>query len=378
MLFFFRYIYLEEVDLNEENAFGILYAAKKYLVGGLVSKTLSYLRTSLSPSNVCAYLDNAFLMEEDCPEMMALCATLIQRDTPVVMHSESFYEVNRDSLCRILEMPRLSMPEVDVFSACEHWARRKCNEHQLAENPKNMRELLGRALHLIHLPVLSMDQFTKVVRSGLLTTEEENMIFRYFGGSHKDSTPEHLPFPTTMRSFVSGRASIQYPSGFVKHVTSFTSLYQGLPQRTRWSMSFQCDHSIKLLEIGLLGAIRGTLTVQQGGERKLEVTSHAHSQVIKLEEDPPLLDAGVVFTVSSESPFSYSGEYFSKAHGSNLPMMSTDHHQVTMAVRDYSTLCFLAFLSFVPTDELHFVENYYSDVPFEEEDDEDEEQEQEE
>ncbi|ELU09945.1 hypothetical protein CAPTEDRAFT_81059, partial [Capitella teleta] len=177
---FIRYIYTEEVDFSEDNAFGILYAAKKYLVGGLVKKSLRYLEANLTAVNVCSYLDNAFLVEEDCPELLVQCSALVQRETQVALHAESFYDMNRESLCRILEMPRLSMPESDIFSACDHWAKRKCNENQLAETPKNKRELLGRALYLIHLPVLEIEQFTNVVKSGLLSTEEENAIFRYF------------------------------------------------------------------------------------------------------------------------------------------------------------------------------------------------------
>lgn len=126
-------------------------------------------------------------------------------------------------------------------------------------------------------------------------------------------------------------------------------------------MAFQCDHTFKLIEIGLLGSFRGTLAITQGGERKLEITTHAHTQRIKLGEQAPLLDGGTVFTISSESPFSYSGEYYSRARG-DFPGIICDHHQVTVVVRDSSSLCFLGNFLFMPTDELHFIDNYYSEV----------------
>ena len=347
--------------MSEDNAFAVLYAAKKYMVGGLVSKCISYLQSSLKAENVCAYLDNTFLLEDE-PDLLAQCTDVIQRQSQVVFHSEAFYEMTRESLCRILAMSRLSMPEIDVFRACEHWAKRQCGEQQLAHTPENMRELLGKGLHLLHLPALELDQYSSiVVPSGLLSVQEENSVFRYLLGHNQDGTAEVVLFPTHTRSFVAGRATLQYSSGFIRHTTSFTSLFQGLPQRSRWSMSFQCDHNLKLTEIGLLGSFRGTIAVAQGGQRKLEVTCHAHTHQIKLEDKAPLLDAGTVFTISTESPFSYSGEYHSRGHGNPLPGLVCDHHKVVMAVRDCSPLCFLGHIHFVPTDELHFIDNYYSE-----------------
>ena len=287
----------------------------------------------------------------------------------------------------MLKAERLTVHEIDVFRAVVHWAERKVSEENLAATAANRRGVLGEALYLIHLPAVSVEEFTKiVVPAGILDIEEENAMFRLLlggGGScgngsgcSGSATSSNLsktagglqqPFPLSSRNFVTTRCDIAY-DGFVRHnvlgtlSASSSSRFQSqLPQGSRWSLALYCDHSIKVHEIGFFGQMRGHVSVTQNGYRKLDVHTHsAGVQNIRFGDDLHL-DAGQ-FTVATDAPFAYVGEYFSKGAATGAsPVLTTDHDKVNILLRDASPLCFVAYIIFVPTDEIYFIENYYND-----------------
>jgi len=68
-----RYLYCEQLDLTEDSVFAVLYAAKKYLVTSLVRRCVAYLESVLSPENVCLFLENLFLFEDEYPALRQRC-----------------------------------------------------------------------------------------------------------------------------------------------------------------------------------------------------------------------------------------------------------------------------------------------------------------
>jgi len=68
-----RYLYCEHLELTEDNIFAVLYAAKKYLVTSLTRRCVTYLESILSPENVCMFLENVFLFEDEYPALRQRC-----------------------------------------------------------------------------------------------------------------------------------------------------------------------------------------------------------------------------------------------------------------------------------------------------------------
>lgn len=355
-----RYIYYEDVDLSEDNVFPVLYAAKKYLVTSLSRQCIHFLSSILSPENACAFVENSFLFEEEDSSLRKSCLDVIRRHSRRVFHSETFYQTSRETLCQVLRMDRLNVHEVDVFRAAVHWAERKASDQNLSPTPINKRNVLGEALFLIHVPAMSVSEFTKIVLpTRLLTSDEENLVFRLMLDRETTILPQSVPFPQNCRNFVATRCDVVY-GGFVRHVSQLATMFQGTPQRSRWSMTFHCDHSIKVQEIGVFGLMKAQLTVTQNGFRKLEISTPTPVQSYQVAEDDVQLEPGP-FTISTDQPFAYTGEYFSKGMSGSLPTITTDNDRVNVSVRDSSALCFLAYVVFAPTDEIHFIENYYND-----------------
>ena len=61
----FRYLYTDEVQVNDDSVLATLYASKKYLISHLTKQCIKYLETSLTHKNVCLLLSQSRLFEEE-------------------------------------------------------------------------------------------------------------------------------------------------------------------------------------------------------------------------------------------------------------------------------------------------------------------------
>jgi len=114
--------------------------------------------------------------------------------------------------------------------------------------------------------------------------------------------------------------------------------------------------------------MKGNVYVMQNGYRKMDVSTSSPTGLFRFGDDLQL-DAGH-FTIGADAPFTYAGDYFtrlshstsggSSSGGGGLPSVTTDHDRANLVVRESSPLGVLSYIVFVPTDEIYFIENYYS------------------
>jgi hypothetical protein len=128
--------------------------------------------------------------------------------------------------------------------------------------------------------------------------------------------------------------------------------------------------------------MKANVYVAQNGYRKLDVSSASPVNNFRFGDELQL-EAGQ-FTIGADAPFIYAGDYFARGgsagssssspsspmHGSvvvggPLPVVSADHDCASLLIRDATPVGFLSYLVFVPTDEIYFIDNYYSDDAFE-------------
>lgn len=351
--FYRRYLYHEEIELNMETVFPLLYTCKKYLVTSLADHCIDFLEKVATPENVCTMLEYDFLFmdEVSLPER---CWTLIERQTKRVLDSRAFYLISQNTLCRILECDKLSVREIDIFRACALWAEHKCAEEGVEVTAENKRDLLGPALFLIRIPSMSLADFSQgVVSSGMLNMEEENGLYRYLMG---EQPGRDLPFPMKGRVYTSSTCTLHYDA-FVKHNTSLGGRYDGFLHRSRWSLTLSCDRNIFLSEVGFLGNFKGSFSISQNGLRKLDIASDSNVRHIRFE-DELAIDAGT-FTVCNDAPFSFSGEYFSKSILAPLPRVQSNQEHVAISATESSNTCFLSHIMFRVGEDLNFIEDYF-------------------
>ena len=61
---FIRFLHTDDYKVIAENAIGVLYLAKKYLISSLAEKCLEILEASIKPENVFTVLEQAIHLEE--------------------------------------------------------------------------------------------------------------------------------------------------------------------------------------------------------------------------------------------------------------------------------------------------------------------------
>ncbi|CAH0391223.1 unnamed protein product [Bemisia tabaci] len=200
-----RFIYCEKVALTKLIVWPLFYAADKYDVQALKLKCITFLKTSLTPSNLCYYLFKARLL--GATDVMNLCfERLSTAATNAIFHCPRddevnfcFHDLDIETICCILERNKLEVEEVDLFKSILGWAKLECRRKNLRTNVKNMRRLLEPVLPLIRFRLMSLSEFTEVVsNSGILSIEEELSILTYLISRPR---PENLrPIPRFQKS----------------------------------------------------------------------------------------------------------------------------------------------------------------------------------
>ncbi|XP_022087648.1 BTB/POZ domain-containing protein 6-like [Acanthaster planci] len=179
-----KYLYCDEVDLTPDNVLTTLYAAKKYYVPHLAQACVCFLERSLSAKNACVLLSQSHLFEE--PDLMQRCWEVIDAQAEVALASDSFLEVDYKTLESILMRETLNIKEIVLFRAVSRWADAECSRKGLYPNPENKRKVLGKALYLVRIPTMPVEEYAnEAAQCGLLTLQETTDVFLHFMAANK-------------------------------------------------------------------------------------------------------------------------------------------------------------------------------------------------
>ncbi|XP_064173754.1 BTB/POZ domain-containing protein 3 isoform X1 [Anguilla rostrata] len=179
-----KYIYCDEIDLSADTVLATLYAAKKYIVPHLARACVNFLETSLSAKNACVLLSQSCLFEE--PDLTQRCWEVIDAQAELALRSEGFCDIDARTLESILRRETLNAKELVVFEAALSWAEAECQRRELPASIDNKRKVLGKAVYLIRVPTMALDDFANgAAQSGVLTLTETNDIFLWYTAAKK-------------------------------------------------------------------------------------------------------------------------------------------------------------------------------------------------
>ncbi|XP_043199941.1 BTB/POZ domain-containing protein 2-like [Amphibalanus amphitrite] len=239
-----RFLYTDEVLIGPETVMTILYTAKKYAVPALERECVDFLERNLSPDNAFMLLTQARLFDE--PELAALCLDTIDKSTAVALVADGFVDIDRDTLCAVLERNMLRIRESRLFAAVLRWAEAACRRHELPPTPENLRSQLGDALYLVRFPLMSVEEFAAgPAQSGVLTDREVVQLFLYFTVNPKP----RVSFSETQRSCMMG---VEQSACRFSQVEARWG-YSGTSDR----IMFSVDRRIFVVGFGIYGAIHG-------------------------------------------------------------------------------------------------------------------------
>uniref|UniRef100_A0A8C5UVV5 BTB domain-containing protein n=1 Tax=Microcebus murinus TaxID=30608 RepID=A0A8C5UVV5_MICMU len=161
-----------------------LYAAKKYTVPPLAGACASFLETGLSAESACVLLSQSRLFEG--PDWTQRRWEVIDAQAELALKSEGFCDIDFQTLESILRRETLNAKEIVFFEAALNWAEVECQRQDLALSIENKRKVLGKALYLIRIPTMALDDFANgAAQSGVLTLNETSDIFLWYTAAKK-------------------------------------------------------------------------------------------------------------------------------------------------------------------------------------------------
>ena len=180
---FLRFLYTDDCKISAENAIGVMYLTKKYLISSLAEKCCSVLEASIKSDNVFTVLEQATQFDEK--KLEAKCWDIISKETLKCLMSEAFCSIKFHTLNTLLKKRSLEVKEVDLFKAVLKWVDRECARQaiNIEEDKAVRRRVLGDSVYDIHFLQMPQKDFAKYVTStGILTEMEIISLFHSFSG----------------------------------------------------------------------------------------------------------------------------------------------------------------------------------------------------
>ncbi|CAJ0961717.1 unnamed protein product, partial [Mesorhabditis belari] len=223
-----RYLYTDELHLTLDSGLNVLYLARRYLIEPLIDATLDFLSTQLTASNVCLFLPQKNLFDEEF--LMKRCWMVVDAQAEIVLKSDAFKELPLDMVRSIVSRDELNVSEQTVFEALVEWARVECDRQDLTPTNECIRSILGDLFYEIRFSTMRLEAFADgPADTDFLTAEEKSNIFLNLTAKKKPT----LRFKSNCRS--------------------------GLPQLWRYrglcdAIQFSVDQRIFLTGVGLYGS----------------------------------------------------------------------------------------------------------------------------
>lgn len=183
---FLKYVYTGETDLTMENLFDVFKLANRFSIKSFKDYCEKFFSKQLNKSNYLKMMDT-FSKELSSAGMenLFLCFMNIMSGEDILV-SESFLEIKHETLAIILSFQQSRVKEVDLFLAASKWAGNNCEKNGMAATSTNKRSVLGKAFMNIRFASMTFEEFTQCIKDdSILTTNEENQIFRFIGNGGK-------------------------------------------------------------------------------------------------------------------------------------------------------------------------------------------------
>ena len=224
---FCSYIYSEEkADITSSTVVPLMFAAKKYLLTGLVSACLDVLEKSISPDTVCTVLQQSMFFGED--RLKDKCLHFISNNTQLVLGTDAFMGISHDVLKTVVSLNAVATTEKHVFESCIKWAK-----HQLLElgvedpTDEEMRAKLGDVLYEIRFPTMTAEEFAGLTaHSKILTLEEKHDVYVYLVAKERLDSLKFVTASRLTKNFVVQRLTVRDSSQwYCNRLTDYAMQY---------------------------------------------------------------------------------------------------------------------------------------------------------
>ncbi len=180
---FLRFLYTDDCKITAENAIGVLYLAKKYLILTLAEKCCEILGASIKPDNVFAVLERAIQFDEE--ELETKCWVVVFQKTLECLNTKAFCDIRLYTLNAFLKKKALILTELELFKGILRWADSECERQGLniKDDKTARRRVLGDTVYEIPFLTMSPENLVRYVSpSGIVTDTEIRSITQTLSG----------------------------------------------------------------------------------------------------------------------------------------------------------------------------------------------------
>ncbi|XP_071145748.1 BTB/POZ domain-containing protein 6-like [Mytilus edulis] len=172
-----RLINADTFSLNEENVYGLLYCADKYLIQSMKNACVRFLHSLIDLNRVWNVLQTAIDFSLD--DLKLECLQYISRDTIRCLGSSQFQNLGKECFSEVIRYERLSCKEELVYESSINWAANQCRKQNIAENDENIRSVLGDVIFAIRFPLMDVEYFARnITVKNILTKDEILSVFQ--------------------------------------------------------------------------------------------------------------------------------------------------------------------------------------------------------
>jgi len=190
-------VYSDKAEIEASNLNELIAIAKRYQVEKLQLLCGEFLEADVSVENACELYQIA-------PDMLgdaSFVEEFIQENTEEVLESAGFLNLTKNRLMSLLENDQLATDEVQVFQACQRWAKAEAKRKEMSDKPEDIAKILVDVLPLIRFPTMEVSEIAGTVStSGLLSQDQLLQLFQYVSiADEKERDRFSINFPTKPR-----------------------------------------------------------------------------------------------------------------------------------------------------------------------------------
>lgn len=188
-----RFIYTDQINLNDEKWFDIVYASHKYNIEYLDSFCADFLSKSLNINNVCSFLNQCCMYNNELTEE---CLTLIDWAIDDLIKLKKLDDLSDEALTMVAERDTLIVKETDLF---KFMIKRSDNLSETNE-PMSKRKKKDSIFEKLRFPTMSVNEFSDCfkLKPEIFTSEQISSIFKFCSSAIRD---DHLIYSTTKRGY---------------------------------------------------------------------------------------------------------------------------------------------------------------------------------
>lgn len=194
---FLKYLYTNEIIINENNVGDLSKLSIKYKVDKLSKRCREHVMCNVTNETACNVLECA--INEKLDQLQKVTQEFISNDYLNVLKTKSFPEIKENTLKSILELDPVSdTNEYYIFNEVVKWTSRACEKDGVNPTGDIRRAKLAENIKLIRFASMTLEEFSNcpIIAPDLLTSDEIASVFIDIG----TKTPNKYGFSNRARN----------------------------------------------------------------------------------------------------------------------------------------------------------------------------------